>query len=111
MRPPPFFRRQPQTTALQVADPLPHRQVPRTMNPEGPKIQDHGLSLRGGAFMTVLAALTVLAVLESTLPSFSWSYKIQNKEVTVTVLTVFGGCGGFGHEQGPLVWDIPRSRL
>ena len=38
--------------------------------------------------MTVLAVLTVLTVLESTLPSFSWSYKIQDKEATVTVLTV-----------------------
>ena len=50
--------------------------------------QDHGkggLSLRGVAFMTVL---TVLAVLESTLPSFCWSYKIQDKEATVTVLAV-----------------------
>ena len=45
-----------------------------------------GLSLRGGvAFMTVLAVLTVL---EKTLPSFCWSYKIQDKEATVTVLTV-----------------------
>ena len=35
--------------------------------------------------MTVLA---VLAVLENTLPSFRWSYKIQDKEATVTVLTV-----------------------
>ena len=35
--------------------------------------------------MTVLA---VLAVLGSTLPSFCWSYKIQDKEATVTVLTV-----------------------
>ena len=41
-----------------------------------------GLSLRGVAFMTVLAAL------ESTLPSFSLSYKIQHTEVTVAVLTV-----------------------
>ena len=34
-----------------------------------------GLSLRGVAFMTVLAVLTVLAGLENTLPSFCWSYK------------------------------------
>ena len=47
-----------------------------------------GLSLRGVAFMTVLAGLTVLAVLESTLPSFCLSYKIQYQETTVTVLTV-----------------------
>ena len=38
--------------------------------------------------MTVLAALTVLAVLESTLPSFCLSYKIQHKEATVAVLAV-----------------------
>ena len=29
-----------------------------------------------------------LAVLENTLPSFCWSYKMQDKEATVTVLTV-----------------------
>ena len=32
--------------------------------------------------------MTVLVVLEGTLPSFCWSYKIQDKEATVTVLTV-----------------------
>ena len=47
-----------------------------------------GLGLRGVAFMTVFAVLTVLAVLESTLPSFSLSYKIQCQETTVKVLTV-----------------------
>ena len=47
-----------------------------------------GLSLRGVAFMSVLAALTVLAVLENTLPSFCFAYKIQCREVTVAVLTV-----------------------
>ena len=35
--------------------------------------------------MTVLAGL---AVLESTLPSFCFSYKIQYREAAVTVLTV-----------------------
>ena len=44
-----------------------------------------GLSLRGVAFMTVLAVLTVLV---NTLPSFCWSYKIQDQEATVTVLAV-----------------------
>ena len=38
--------------------------------------------------MTVLVVLTVLAVLESTLPSFCLAYKIQCRETTVTVLTV-----------------------
>ena len=47
-----------------------------------------GLSLRGVAFMMVLAVLTVLAVLESTLPSFCLPYKIQHNEATVAVLTV-----------------------
>ena len=47
-----------------------------------------GLSLRGVAFMTVFGGLTVLAVLENTLPSFCLSYKIQHQEATVTVLTV-----------------------
>ena len=41
-----------------------------------------GLGLRGVAFMTVLA------VLESTLPSCCLSYKIQHNEATVAVLTV-----------------------
>ena len=55
--------------------------------------QDHGkggLSLRGVAFMTVSAVLTVLAVLESTLPSDSvcLSYKTQHNETTIAVLTV-----------------------
>ena len=40
--------------------------------------------------MTVLAVLIVLAVLESTLPSFCLSYKIQCQETTVTVLMVLG---------------------
>ena len=38
--------------------------------------------------MTVLAVLTGLAILESTLPSFCFYYKIQDKEATVTVLAV-----------------------
>ena len=38
--------------------------------------------------MTVLSVLTVLAVLESTLPSFCLFYKIQHNEATVAVLTV-----------------------
>ena len=39
--------------------------------------------------MTVLAVLVVLAVLESTLPTFCFSYKkIQHNEATVAVLTV-----------------------
>ena len=42
-----------------------------------------GLSLTGVAFMTVLA------VLESTLPSFCLSYKIQHNEPTVAVWTVW----------------------
>ena len=55
------------------------------------KFQDDGkggLGLRGVAFMTVLAVLMVLAVLQSTLPSFCLSYKIQCQETTVTVLAV-----------------------
>ena len=38
--------------------------------------------------MTVLAVLTGLAVLESTLRSFCLSCKIQDEEATVTVLMV-----------------------
>ena len=50
--------------------------------------EKRGLSLRAVAFVTVLAVLTVLTVLASTLPSFCLSYKIQNNEATVAVLTV-----------------------
>ena len=70
--------------------------------------QDHGeggLSLRGVAFMTVLAVLTVLAALESTSPCFCLSYKMQHKEATVAVLTVLArfrlGHGGFSHDGYP----------
>ena len=38
--------------------------------------------------LKVLAVLTVLAVLESTLPSVCLSYKIQQSEATMAVLTV-----------------------
>ena len=38
--------------------------------------------------MTVLALLMVLAVLENTLLSLCLSYKMQDKEATVTVLAV-----------------------
>ena len=38
--------------------------------------------------MTVLVVLTVLAVLESTLPSVRLSYKTQHNEATVAVSTV-----------------------
>ena len=48
--------------------------------------------------MTVLAVLTVL---ESTLSSFCWSYKIQDKEATVTGFDGFGGCGAFGRDGYP----------
>ena len=38
--------------------------------------------------MTVLAVLTVLAGLESTLPSFSLSHKIQHNDTTMAVSVV-----------------------
>ena len=47
-----------------------------------------GVSLRGVAFMIVLAVLTVLAVLESTLPSFCLPYKIQCQETVLAVSAV-----------------------
>ena len=55
--------------------------------------QDDG---KGGLSLTGVAFMTVLAVLENTLPSFRWSFKIQDKEATVTVLTVRDGFDGFG---------------
>ena len=54
--------------------------------------------------MTVLADLTVLAVLENTLPFFCWSYKTQEKEATndgFDGFGGFGGYGGFGHDGYP----------
>ena len=45
------------------------------------------LGKRGVEFKGV-ALMTVSVVLESTLPSFRLSYKIQDKEATVTVLAV-----------------------
>ena len=46
--------------------------------------------------MTVSAVLTVLAVLESTLPSFCLSYKIQHNEGNRGGFDGFGGFGGHG---------------
>ena len=67
-----------QTTSLKVREPH--------LSASGPQDDGKGgLGLRGVAFMTVLA---VLAVLESPVPSFCLSYKIQCQETTVTVLTV-----------------------
>ena len=54
--------------------------------------------------MTVLAGLTVLAVLESTLSSFCLFYKIQYQETTVTV---FGGFGGSVVTATPLKLNPP----
>ena len=48
--------------------------------------------------------MTVLAVLESTLPSSCLSNKIQHSEATGAVLTVLGGFGGhdgFSHDGYP----------
>ena len=60
-----------------------------------------GLSLREVAFMTVL---TVLAVLENTLPSFCWSYKNTGQRGNRDGFDGsggFGGCGGFGRDGYP----------
>ena len=54
--------------------PTPKQKFAKTITQDDRK---GGLSLRGVAFMTVLAVLTVLVVLENTLPSFCWSYKIN----------------------------------
>ena len=50
--------------------------------------------------MTFLAVLTVFVVLESTLPSLRWSYKIQDKDATVMVLTVWRLCRGLSKGGG-----------
>ena len=51
--------------------------------------------------MTVSAVLTNLAVLESTLPSFYWSYKIQGQRGDRDGFDGFGGYGGFGRGGYP----------
>ena len=61
-------------------------EIPSKRN--NPHVGKGGLSLTGVAFMAVLTVLTVLAVLESTLPSFCFSYKLQDREAAVTVLTL-----------------------
>ena len=57
-----------------------------------------GLSLRGVAFMTVLADLTVLAVLENNLPSFRWSFQITGQGGN---RDGFDGFCGFGRDGYP----------
>ena len=55
------------------------------------RIQDvgkGGVEIKGVAFMTVLAVLTALAALESTLPSLCLSYKIQDEGASVMVSAV-----------------------
>ena len=52
------------------------------------RMSERGVEFKGVAFVTVLAVLTVSAVLESTLPSFLLSDKMQDKEAKVTVLVV-----------------------
>ena len=49
---------------------------------------EKGVEFKGGSLHDALAVLTVLVVVESTLPSFYLSYKIQCQETTVMVLTV-----------------------
>ena len=59
--------------------------------------------------MTVLVVLTVLAVLENTLPSFRWSFKIQDKEATVTVLAVLAVMAVLVVTATPLKLNPPFS--
>ena len=60
--------------------------------------------------MTVLAIVTVLAVLESILPSFL--FVLQNAGQRGN-RDGFGGFGGFGHDGYPLKLNppFPRSRV
>ena len=74
-------------------------------------LQDDGKGgwVEGGvAFMTVLAVLTVLV---STLPSFCWSHKIQDKEATVTVLAVVAVMAVLVMTATPLKLNPPFSVL
>ena len=56
-------------------------------------VREGGLRLRGVAFMTVLAVLTVL---ESTLHSLCFSYKIPGERGNRDGFDCFGGFGGSG---------------
>ena len=59
----------------------------------------------GPARMTVLAVLTVLVALESTLSSFfACPTKYSAKSRVVTVLAVSGGCGGIWVPDVPGIW-------
>ena len=62
-----------------------------------------GLSLRGVAFMTVWAVLTVLAVLESTLPPLCFLQNTvpRGNRDGFDGLGGFGGHGGFGRDGYP----------
>ena len=64
-----------------------------------------GLSLRGGAFMTVLAALTVLAVLERTLPLLVLQNIVSRDDRGG--FDGCGGCGGSGRDGYPLKLSPP----
>ena len=61
-------------------------------------VGEGGLSSKGVAFMTALAVLTTLAVLESTLSSFCFSYKNAGQRGN---RGGFGGSGGFDHDGYP----------
>ena len=52
--------------------------------------------------MTVLAVLTVWAVLESTLPSFLFLLPNTVPRASPDGFDGFGGCGGFGRDGYPL---------
>ena len=68
---------------------------------ESQNVGNEGLSLKGVAFITVLAVSKVLAVLESTLPSFCLLCKIQHNEATVVGFGGLGGHGSFSHDGYP----------
>ena len=53
-----------------------------------------------------MMVLSVLAVLESTLPSFSLSFKMH-KGATLAGSGGFGGYGGIGHDGYPLKLTPP----
>ena len=59
--------------------------------------------------MTVLGVLTVSAVLENTLPSFRLSFKIPDKEVTVTVSAVSVVKATTPFKLNPLFRDPERA--
>ena len=87
----------------------PYRFCPRNKAPRDWSIQKFicqddgkgGVEFKGGSLHDGLAVLTVVAGLQSTLPSFYWSYKIQGQTGNRDGFGGYGGCGRLGRDGYP----------